>query len=69
MRVGQRIKAQREKKGWTQGELARQSGVPQATISRLESGAHRSIQMHGAIRLARALGVSVDYLVGTFEDE
>jgi transcriptional regulator with XRE-family HTH domain len=69
MRLGQRIKAQREKKGWSQHELARQSGIPQATISRLESGDIKDIQTALARRLARALGVGIDHLVGTFEDD
>jgi transcriptional regulator with XRE-family HTH domain len=69
MRMGQRIKMQREKKGWSQHELARQSGIPQATISRLESGDMKDIQTMLARRLARALGVGLDYLAGTFEDD
>jgi len=69
MRMGQRIKAQREKKGWSQHELARQSGIPQATISRLESGEMKDVQTMLARRLARALGVGLDYLAGTFEDD
>ena len=53
MNIGERIKAQRDKKGWSQRELSRQSGVPQGTISRLESGAHQDISMSVARRLAR----------------
>jgi len=60
---------QREKKGWSQHELARQSGIPQATISRLESGYMKDIQTMLARRLAWALGVGPDYLAGTFEDD
>lgn len=69
MRIGQRIKVQREKKGWSQHALARQSGIPQATISRLESGGMKDIQTTLARRLARALGIGIDYLAGTFEDD
>jgi hypothetical protein len=35
----------------------------------LESGDLKDIQTSTARRLARALGTSVDYLIGTFEDE
>ena len=69
MHLGQRIKTQREKKGWSQHELARQSGIPQGTISRIESGTMHDIQTTYAKRLARALGISLDYLVGMYEDE
>ena len=69
MRMGQRILVQRKKKQWSQDDLARQSGVPQPTISRIESGTMRDMQVGIARRLARALGVSIDFLAETFEDE
>jgi len=43
--------------------------VAQATISRLESGDLQDVQTAIAKRLARVLGVSLDYLVGTYEDD
>ena len=36
--LGQRIKQARERKGWSQRELARQAGVRHAIISELETG-------------------------------
>ena len=67
--LGQRIKQARERKGWSQRELARQAQVRQAIISELETG--KKTDTIGVIlkRLARALGVGVDYLLGTFEDD
>jgi len=67
--LGQRIKQARERKGWSQRELARQAGVRHAIISELETG--KKTDTIGIIlkRLARALGTSVDYLLGTFEDD
>lgn len=67
--LGMRIKSLRERKGLNQSELARLCGITPATISRLESGDLKDIQTSTARRLARALGTSVDYLIGTFEDE
>ena len=66
--LGQRIMQARERKGWSQRELARQAGVRHAIISELETG--KKTDTIGTIlkRLARAPGVSVDHLVGTFED-
>jgi transcriptional regulator with XRE-family HTH domain len=67
--LGQRIRQARERKGWSQRELARQAQVRQAIISELETG--KKTDTIGIIlkRLARALGVSVDFLLGTFEDD
>ena len=38
MPVALRVQELREKRGWSQSELSRRSGVPQATISRIELG-------------------------------
>jgi transcriptional regulator with XRE-family HTH domain len=67
--LGQRIRQARERKGWSQRELARQAGVRHAIISELETG--KKMDTIGVIlkRLARALGVSVDFLLGTFEED
>src|SRR5215471_12483087 len=67
--LGQRIKHARARKGWSQRELARQAGVRHAIISELETG--KKTDTIGIIlkRLARALGVSVDFLLGTFEED
>ena len=67
--LGTRIKTLRERKGLNQSELARASGIAPATISRLESGDLRDVQTAVARRIARALGVSVDYLIGMYEDD
>jgi transcriptional regulator with XRE-family HTH domain len=63
-----RLKEHREQLGWNQSELARCSGVPSQVISRLESGARTGLTLDVARRLARALGVSLDALAGTWED-
>lgn len=61
---GQAIRAARRLRGYeTQGELAEASGVPQAQISRYESGA-RDMFMATALRLAQTLNLSVDQLLG-----
>ena len=67
--LGQRIRQARERKGWSQREFARQAQVRQAIISELETG--KKTDTIGGIlkRLARVLGVSVDFLLGTFEED
>jgi transcriptional regulator with XRE-family HTH domain len=69
MNLGDRLKSAREKKGWSQRELARQAHVRYATISELENGKRIAMNTDTAKRLARVLGVGIDYLVGTWDDE
>ena len=55
--------------GITQQELARQSGVKQGIISLIESGATQFPRLDTAAKLARALGCTIDELLGEKEDE
>jgi transcriptional regulator with XRE-family HTH domain len=64
MNIGTKVRVKREEKGYTQSELAKRTGLTQATISRLESGEVRQLKSEAVKSLARALGVSVDFLVG-----
>ena len=66
--IGERIRKYRKRHRWSQHELARRSHVPQALISRLESGRRDTVTTDVAKRLARALGVGIDYLVGTWDN-
>lgn len=58
-----RVKALREMKGWSQGELSRRSGVPQSTISRLEARGTPSIDLGNLEKLGAALGVDPALLI------
>jgi transcriptional regulator with XRE-family HTH domain len=69
MPLGVRLKRERERKGWSQNELSRLSGVRQALISELESGKKRDTTGFVLKRLARTLGVTIDYLAGMYEEE
>ena len=53
-----RLRPYRERKGWSQAELGRRSGVSQATISRIEAGNTNRVDLATVDRLAKALGVS-----------
>ena len=57
------VKPLREAKGWSQAELARQSDVPQSTISRLESGDQAAVNLVHLERMADALGVNASALI------
>ena len=59
--TGRRLKEARERRGWTQKEMVEATGVAQAVISRLESGAKLTEKM--GRRLAEALEVGLDWLL------
>jgi transcriptional regulator with XRE-family HTH domain len=67
MTIGDRIKVQRQRRRFTQEELARRARLSQAHISQLEAGIRVNPQAHILVALARALDCSVDYLVGMYE--
>ena len=66
--IGDRIKAARLARGWSQTQLALEANVPQPVISRLESGGRDAVMLDVAKRLAIALGVSIDFLAGTWSE-
>lgn len=55
MGIGARIKTLRERKGWSQAALAREAGVTQPTIAKLEADPNR--QTKRLAEIARALDV------------
>ena len=64
-RVGGTLKAARERRGWSREALAYHSGVSWSAISQIESGRRKDVRLTSLSALADALGVSVDYLVGS----
>lgn len=70
MTLGERIKKLRERRGFASvRELARVAGVKHVTLSKLERGLQLDVTTETAKKIARALGVSLDYLVGMYEDD
>lgn len=63
MKFGSYLKAQRELAGLTQGELAKQTGLSQATISRWEDDM-RIPNIENCLLLANFYGISLDELIG-----
>lgn len=63
MTLGEKVRQTREKLGMNQKQLAEASGITQATISRIESGQVKELKSEALKRLAKALGITVDYLV------
>ena len=58
--MGYKIKEVREAKKMSQEELAEKSGVSRGTISALENGSTRTTTTKTLLKLASALGVTVD---------
>lgn len=66
MRTGERIAALRTALGLSQTQLAKQVGLSQATIGKLESGiSSGSSHLH---RIANALHTTAAYLAGETDD-
>jgi transcriptional regulator with XRE-family HTH domain len=64
--IASNLRALRQVRGWTQGELAQKVGVHLTQINRVELG--RTVPgVDFALRLARALGVTVDALLSPDE--
>lgn len=64
--LGERVRKLRNERGWTQEQLAKQAGLSKSAISEVES---EVTQPRGPnlIRLATALGASIDYLLTGLE--
>jgi XRE family transcriptional regulator, master regulator for biofilm formation len=67
--IGARLRRLRDKRGLSVRQLARLAEVPHETISRLENNQQRHPSLPVAMRLAKALGVTLDYLAGMYEEE
>ena len=66
-RFRERLRDWRLKRGLTQEELARKADVPTVSVSHFETG-HRFPNAESLRRLANALGVSADYLLGRVKE-
>lgn len=62
-----RLQAARELRKLTQGQLATAAGLPSSSVSHFESGA-RKPSFDNLKRLAGALAVTTDYLLGRADD-
>ncbi|MBA9087402.1 transcriptional regulator with XRE-family HTH domain [Fontibacillus solani] len=60
--LGKRLRQERHKMNWTQEKLAEKIEVSDAYIGQIERG-ERSLSLETLIKLAKQLGVTVDYLL------
>lgn len=61
---GRRLKQVRELRGQTQAELAERAGLTPVQISHFETGVKPSASAITLVKLADALSVTIDYLLG-----
>jgi transcriptional regulator with XRE-family HTH domain len=61
--TGAQFKAIRALRGMTQQELAKKSGITQASISSFEAGTHE-IRTDTLRKICKALDVEISYIVG-----
>ena len=68
---GERLIYLRKQRSLSQKQLAQLAGVPTPTLNALERGTRsgKRVAVEIAQRLARALGVSLDYLTGMYDAE
>jgi transcriptional regulator with XRE-family HTH domain len=61
--IGGRVRAARERLGWTREALAFHSEVSWSAVAQVETGRRTNLRPGTLMALAQALGVSIDYLI------
>ncbi len=62
-RINKNIKKYRQRRGWSQEELAKRAGISYNTLIKIESGRIKSPTVNTALKIARAFSISLDKLV------
>ena len=66
--IQDRITDLREQNGWSKAELADRIGIDASRMGRIESGETKSVGDDVILALAKAFGVSTDFLLGLSDD-
>jgi transcriptional regulator with XRE-family HTH domain len=61
--IGQRVRAARDRRGWSREALAYHTGLSWAAITQIESGRRTNLRQTTLVGLAEALGMTIDYLI------
>lgn len=61
--IGERIRKRRKEFGMTQQELADAVQISRNSLSRIETADVPNMTVYTAMRIAKALGISMDFLV------
>jgi transcriptional regulator with XRE-family HTH domain len=67
--MGARVEKMRLKRHWELQDLVRATGISYQSLWRIERGLHKDPGVFTAAKIAKALGCSVDYLAGLYEDD
>lgn len=65
---GDRLRRLRERRGWSQYDLAYRTGLSRSFLAGIEGGSKR-VRRLAAEQIADALSVSVEYLIRNGEDQ
>jgi transcriptional regulator with XRE-family HTH domain len=68
-KFGERLKRLRERAGLSIRQLSERSGVPRASLHGVENGTREGLSTESSARVARALGITIDRLVGDAFDD
>jgi transcriptional regulator with XRE-family HTH domain len=66
--LADRLRRVREDRGWSQVQLSKRSGIHAMLISRIETKAKKDVNATTVRKLAQALRVSGDFLLGLKEE-
>ena len=67
MALAGRVTQARERKGWSQRELATRLGARHTTVNEIERGKRKWVRSDMLAKLARELGVSTDWLLELYD--
>lgn len=68
-KLAKRVTTLRERRGWTAQELAEKIGVTYQSVWRIENAKQGVPNGNVLLELATVFDVSVDHLIGRYEDE
>lgn len=63
MTTAEIIKTARKEWGWSQKRLAKEANISRQSVSRIEAGDYLNMTAYTAVQIARALGISLDFLL------
>ena len=63
MNLGKKIQILRQKKGFTQKEFCKKTGIPYSTLSKLEAGINKEPTLKTLKIISKHLGISIDDLI------
>ncbi len=66
---GRRLREAREERGLTQEQLGKKAGISALMVSHFETGTRKKPSIENLLKLAKAVDVSTDYLLGRTDEK